>query len=355
MEFNLQHLCYSTFQKAYTSITYRLSHDKSTYGQVSISQSFKIATKTADISLVIISKTNGTFQTTSLYNPPLSPLSQSLKTSSHFQKTKKKTKQNQNPQNQIVPSVTFSVTFEGKKKCQLDSENAAKSATLWGSAKCWDGGATRHGFQPIAYRPMCRRDTWRSAWAAVAGDSWCVRRTWTIPSSKSSWSKLKRSTGSTTKARWRFRATSRYSRKCSDSFRDPSRVRTVITRPGSWISRIFRGTATWASGTTLTSGLNLDRCFMGSPTKLSGNAFRRNFYLKKIIIIKKALCFWPGCDSVRVSSHPRKEKKSSQLSIILAKRIATDSAELANPDGDFYSLLFIEFFTFFTIGLWERR
>ena len=131
MEFNLQHLCYYTFQKAYTSITYGLSHDKSTYGQVSISQSFKIATKTADISLVIISKTNGTFQTTSLYNPLLSPLSQSLKTSSHFQKTKKKTKQNQNPQNQIVPSVTFSVTFEGKKKkCQLDSENAAKSATL---------------------------------------------------------------------------------------------------------------------------------------------------------------------------------------------------------------------------------
>ena len=241
--------------------------------------------------------------------------------------------------------MTFSVTFQGKKKCQLDSENAAKSATLWGSAKCWDGGATRHGFQPIAYRPMCRRDTWRSAWAAVAGDSWCVRRTWTIPSSKSSWSKLKRSTGSTTKARWRFRATSRYSRKCSDSFRDPSRVRTVTTRPGSWISRIFRGTATWASGTTLTSGLNLDRCFMGSPTKLSGNAFRRNFYLKKIIIIKKALCFWPGCDSVRVSSHPRKEKRSSQLSIILAKRIATDSAELTNPDGDF--LLFIEFLLFY--------
>ena len=114
MEFNLQHLCYYTFQKAYTSITYGLSHDKSTYGQVSISQSFKIATKTADISLVIISKTNGTFQTTSLYNPLLSPLSQSPKTLSHFQKTKKK--QNQNPQHQIVPSVTFSVTFEGKKK-----------------------------------------------------------------------------------------------------------------------------------------------------------------------------------------------------------------------------------------------
>ena len=23
----------------------------------------------------------------------------------------------------------------------------------------FDGGATRHGCQPIAYRPMCRRDT----------------------------------------------------------------------------------------------------------------------------------------------------------------------------------------------------
>ena len=108
MEFNLQHLCYYTFQKAYTSITYGLSHDKSTYGQVSISQSFKIATKTADINLVIISKTNGTFQTTSLYNPPLSPLSQSLKTSSHFQKTKK-TKPNS-------PFSDFFRHFPGKKK-----------------------------------------------------------------------------------------------------------------------------------------------------------------------------------------------------------------------------------------------
>ena len=115
MEFTLQNLCYSTFQKAYISIIYRLSHDKSTYGQVSISLSFKIATKTVDINLVIISKTNGTFQTTSLYNSLLSPLSQSPKTLSHFQKTKPKP---------TKPNSLFSHFFRhfpGKKKKKMSA------------------------------------------------------------------------------------------------------------------------------------------------------------------------------------------------------------------------------------------
>lgn len=134
------------------------------------------------------------------------------------------------------------VSFRGR--CRRDSENAAKSATLWGSGKCCCGGGTRLAYRPAASRLMCRRDTWRSAWGGVAGDSWCRWRTWTILSLGNSLWKQRKSTGLVTKAHWRSPATSPFSKKWSALFPVQSRVTPI----GSWTSKILKTSVTRESG-----------------------------------------------------------------------------------------------------------
>lgn len=152
--------------------------------------------------------------------------------------------------------------------CRPGSENAAKSATLSGSGKCYDGGATKLECQPIVSLPTYPPDTWLYASEQARGGSLSVPLTWTTRFSRSFWSKPKRSMGSPIKVRWQSLATSRFSKKLSGSSLDPS----LRTRDGSWNWTIFKVIVISESELGWICGRNLGLCFMGWPKNPFGNA-----------------------------------------------------------------------------------